>query len=88
MHDLNGLVPHLQVTQGTRVDQEHFSLGFASQILGVIAHRHFDGLLRLAHATLAVGDERQVIQEAVHTERSAELTQCKLIITLTVCHEG
>ena len=73
MHDLNGLVPHLQIAQGARVNQEHFSLGFAAQILGVVARCHFDGLLRISHATLAVGDERQVIQETVHTERGTEL---------------
>ena len=88
MHDLDGLVPHLQIAQSASVHQEHFSLGFTAQILGVVAHSHFDGLLRLAHATLAVGDERQIIQETVHTERGAELTQGKLVITLTVCHEG
>ena len=87
MHDLNGLIPQLEVAQRARVHEEHLGLGFAAQILRVIAHGGFDGLLRLAHATLAVGDERQIVKETVHAERGAELTQGKFVIALTVGHE-
>lgn len=87
MHDLNGLIPQFEVAQRARVHEEHLGLGFAAQILRVIAHGGFDGLLRLAHATLAVGDERQIVKETVHAERGAELTQGKFVIALTVGHE-
>ena len=87
MHDLNGLIPQLEVAQRARVHEEHLGLGFAAQILRVIAHGGFDGLLRLAHTTLAVGDERQIVKETVHAERGAELTQGQFVIALTVGHE-
>ena len=87
MHDLNGLIPQFEVAQRARVHEEHLGLGFAAQILRVIAHGGFDGLLRLAHTTLAVGDERQIVKETVHAERGAELTQGQFVIALTVGHE-
>ena len=83
----NGLVPHLQIAKGTGVHQEHLDLGSAMQLLALIGQRQFHGLLRLSDATLAVSDERQVVEEAVHTVGGAELTQGQLVVALTVGHE-
>ena len=88
MNDLNGLVPHLEITQSSRIHEEHLSLGFAAQIPGIIAHGDFDGLLRVAEAALTVGDERQIIQESIHTVGRAKLFQRQLVIALTVGDEG
>ena len=57
------------------------------QLLALIGQRQFHGLLRLSDATLAVSDERQVVEEAVHTVGGAELTQGQLVVALTVGHE-
>ncbi len=83
----NGLVPHLQIAKGTGVHQEHLDLGSAMQLLALIGQRQFHGLLRFTDATLAVSDERQVVEEAVHTVGGAELTQGQLVVALTVGHE-
>ena len=87
MDHFNGLVPHLQIAKGTGVHQEHLDLGSAMQLLALIGQRQFHGLLRLSDATLAVSDERQVVEEAVHTVGGAELTQGQLVVALTVGHE-
>lgn len=87
MNHFNGLVPHLQIAKGTGVHQEHLDLGSAMQLLALIGQRQFHGLLRLSDATLAVSDERQVVEEAVHTVGGAELTQGQLVVALTVGHE-
>ena len=52
------------------------------QRLGIVGAHHFDGLLGIAVAAFAVGDERQVVEEAVHAVRGAELTQGELVIAL------
>ena len=87
VNHFNGLVPHLQIAKGTGVHQEHLDLGSAMQLLALIGQRQFHGLLRLSDATLAVSDERQVVEEAVHTVGGAELTQGQLVVALTVGHE-
>ena len=86
--DLDGLVPHLEVGEGAGIDQEHLGLRLAMQRLGIVGAHHFDGLLGIAVAAFAVGDERQVVEEAVHAVRGAELTQGELVIALTVRDEG
>lgn len=87
MNHFNGLVPHLQIAKGTGIHQEHLDLGSAMQLLALIGQRQFHGLLRFTDTTLAVSDERQVVEEAVHTVGGTELTQGQLVVALTVGHE-
>ena len=86
--DLDGLVPLAEIAQRTGIHDEHLCLGIGDEVLGILAHRQFDGLLRMTQGTFAISHERQIIRVTVHAIGSAEFAQGRLILTHAVCHQG
>ena len=86
--DLDGLVVLAQIGQSPGVDQEKLGLGFPLQVTGVFGGRDFDGPLRIAQTTLAIGHERQIVPVPIHTEGGAEFAQSQTVVTHAIGDEG